>query len=791
MATITQQIEDILDKRLGRGIYTGCGRLQVIETRISALENVREKVNQLDALVTIVQKQINEKQGAYFNMLSSDPEALAQFDEVSCLSSRSKLNEVINELKQLKLRFGREALRIAFIGYERQGKSTFLQSMTGLSNEVIPAYDGTSCTGAVSIIHNSSSPFMVEIEFCTMVEFIDNLRSKLKGLFPDKNFVINSIDDIRNIDISDYVGEDALEVKRMIGNNIVKHLDDYKDFLNMGKVKFYKESDVMEFVAQYREYDSIPEGEDLANFEKRTKSKDANGNPKEIVYRKRYYKYLSVKSVNIYCQFLHQDCGKIEFVDTIGLGASVNPEGIEREMFRVLREDCDAAIDVYCPAPTGGALNKHQKDIFKKINEQLATRNPRLWMAYAINGIPSGNKANIQNIPDIVTELDDMGEALPFGLYKEVNAANREDVNNNLLIPLLDLITENLDFLDESMMNKVETISKEAYNECLSLIKMANAVTSASAGNNADALSLFDEKLFPELLKSFGYAMNQVDQKGYATKRETECFKLEQAYNSIIDEIDMYIPDEEVILERFETGALVTQNQMFEEYVEQMRNDIFSAFEDVNSKVLHPLQEKVKEDLVKILFNDGLLKNMPTSHEKASVEWLKDIIDNYIDEVKYPALKKALQFIIEYQINIEGLIEYNVTKSLYILDKTHSEFIPYKGEFTDDFEQKASDVWQELCNRLTPVQNRLREWIRSFTLIPSHSFYSRVHKFHVKVMTDYEGKEDFRRFYRNNMGLIWAGEINAAGKNQKAFGDWTKRVKELQQVITSDNFKLN
>lgn len=58
-------------------------------------------------------------------------------------------------------------------------------------------------------------------------------------------------------------------------------------------------------------------------------------------------------------------------------------------------------------------------------------------------------------------------------------------------------------------------------------------------------------------------------------------------------------------------------------------------------------------------------------------------------------------------------------------------------------------------------------------------------------MTDSEGKEDFRRFYRKNMGLIWAGDINAAGKTQKAFGDWTERVKDLQQVVTSDNFKLN
>lgn len=793
MSTITQQIEEILDKRLGRGRYAGCGRLQKIEGRIAALESVREKIEQLDALVITVQKQTEQKQGDYFNMLSSDPEALAQFDEVSCDKSKIKLKEVIDELKRLKLRFEREALRIAFIGYERQGKSTFLQSMTGLSNEVIPAYDGTSCTGAVSIIHNSNTPFRVEIEFCTVDEFIDNLKSKLKGLFPDRNFVINNIDDIRNIDISDYSGEDALEVKKMIGNNIVNHLDIYKDYLGTGKTEFHKESDVMEFVAQYREYDAIPEGENPNDFEKRIKSKDENGNPAKIVYRKRYYKYLAVKSVNIYCPFLYQDCGKIEFVDTIGLGASVNPEGIEREMFRVLREDCDAAIDVFCPAPTGGALNKFQKDIFKKINEQLASRNPRMWMAYAINGIPSGEKANIQNIPDILTELKDMGESLPFGLYMEVNAADREDVNNNLLIPLLGLITENLDSLDETMMKNVEEIGKEAYNECLSLIKAANAVTSASAGYNADALSLFDEKLFKELSEDFGYALNQLDELGYAKNMEKPCVRLEQEYSKIIGDLDLFIPEEEDLLKRFMTGAFVTPTQLFEECIEQMRNDIFSAFEDVNTAVLTPLQEKVKTDLIEVLYNQGRMRMLPVSTEgdDPTVKWLREVMENYVDETTYPYLHKALEFILDYQINIEGLVEYNVTRALYPIDRTRREFIPYKGNFSNDFEEKASNVWQELCNRIRPVSQGLKEWIGNFTLIPSHSFYSRIHKFHIKVMTDQGGVEDFRRFYRKNMGLIWADEINAAGKTQKAFGDWTERVTSLQKVVVSDNFKFN
>ena len=58
MQTITEQVEEILDKRLGRGIYDGHGRLQKIEAHISTLATVREKIEQLDALVSTISKQI-------------------------------------------------------------------------------------------------------------------------------------------------------------------------------------------------------------------------------------------------------------------------------------------------------------------------------------------------------------------------------------------------------------------------------------------------------------------------------------------------------------------------------------------------------------------------------------------------------------------------------------------------------------------------------------------------------------------------------------------------------------
>ena len=153
MSTITQQIEEILDKRLGRGLYAKCGRLQMIEARIANLASVKDRITELDALVSVIKKQIDEKSGEYYNMLVADSDTLSQFEDVSCANAKVKVNELIDSLELLKKRFEREAIRIAFIGRERQGKSTFIKTITGLNDKVIPAYSCNICIGAVLVIH--------------------------------------------------------------------------------------------------------------------------------------------------------------------------------------------------------------------------------------------------------------------------------------------------------------------------------------------------------------------------------------------------------------------------------------------------------------------------------------------------------------------------------------------------------------------------------------------------------------------------------------------------------------
>lgn len=786
MPTITEQIENILDRRLGRGLYEGKGRLQQIESRIELLRLVKERVNQLNALVLSIQKEIDLKRGSYYNLLGADPEALDKFNNVSCRKANEKIDIVIEELEKLKLRFSRESVRIAFIGRERQGKSTFIKTITGLTDKVIPAYSGNSCTGAVSVIQNTQEPLSVIVNYYTVTEFLNVVKEKLDRFFPGNSYYLGRLEDITELNLPDCLQNVSTTLSTeydKFKRTVIDHYDDYK-FLFSGPRQrtFTDENEIALHVAQYEEFPE-PTPNTIEEYK----------NDGRIVYRRDYYRYIAVKSVDIYKKFNIDNAKKIEFVDTIGIGSAADSELIEKEMFRVLREDCDAAINLFRPDQTPN-YPIEQSELLDKISERLSDREPSKWIVYVLNKATSGqfkNEASTNSLLGEVRRIIENKTNKPVAWVKAIDGNNLNDVSSELATPLLELLTNNLDYLDDNLMAHTQELATAAYNECLSLVTNANAVTTAGIGKSQNMLTIFDEK-YDSLLSNLGRTLNQIDDCGYAKNRDEQCPQLEQEYLKILNNIDRSIPKQNAIQEKFETGALLTENNVFEEYVEQLRNDIFTQFEAVNTSVMLPLQEKVKKDLIDILYNNALMNRLSVeSSIDEPVKWLNEIMDRYIDEANYPYLHKALRFIIDYQINIEGFVEYKVTEALHVIDRSHNEFIKYNGGYAHDYAQKASNVWQELCNRLMPIHNRMKSWFSEYNKIPSHSFYSRVHKFHIKLMTDEGGKRDLRKFYLNNMSLIWFDDIKLAAEAEKSFGDWTERVKGVQSVVISESFKIN
>lgn len=787
MSQINQQIQQIIDKRK-------LTRLPQIEKEIAFLKDVKAKVLNLDSVINTVSHQIETKQGSYYIMLQADPTMEARFIAVSTSEVKRLLDKQLQTLENLKKRFSRDAVQIAFIGYERQGKSCFLQSISGLNNKVIPAYSGTSCTGAVSVIHNVDKDLEVHIEFYAPEAFLKIVQEKLHTFFPNKHFVVNSLNDLRYLDLSGFTCDDpqlSLEFNKF-KDAFIDNIDVYESLIGHGKVVTSDEKQIIQHVSQYEEFDAIPQGEDSALFVQKEKQ-DINGN-KVVVWQQNYYRYIAVKSVNIYTRFVDPRIGnsKIVLVDTIGMGDASNAERIEDEMFRVLHEDCDAAVDVFKPQANGDSFNKQQIEVLKKIGRRLSDCEPERWIYYVLNRVESGKGYNVEVVPAIMQQVKSSFQTMkskPVADVIDINAINTDEVNNRLISPLLDLITNNLDDIDSNLVAEANKSSELLYQEYKLLSDAVGKVVSGSMRQGSNELKKFRELYKTDL--TYSKELKILDNQYYAEKNKP-CPEVKEKINEVIDKLTTLIDRPDVIKLDVEKGEKAT-NDLLEKYCNIFRNKIYAAFDEVTTNVLLPLQNHLKDTIINILYENARLGRIPLQNyaveDGSSQEWLKTFVAEKIDKDAYPHMHYMFNFILDYQISIEGLMEYNVARCLDTLDK-HSPAFKTMSPLTGTDAQQAKKIWSEIVNRTSTIQTEMRKWRDDFSLIPSHSFYARTSMFRDLLVddTDTHMSEELYNFYSENRMAIWRDEFAVLLQETEAFGSWNEESAAIANLCKKNSF---
>ena len=693
--------------------------------------------------------------------------------------------ELQSELNLLYKRFCRESVQIAMIGRERQGKSTIIQQITNLSNDVIPAFDGSSCTGAISIIHNYNGPFKVDLTFFDRSEFVSVINDKLNRYFPEKGLRISSPEQIPSLlsHLDGTMSSDALKFKQ----DYIEHYVDYCTLVGAVPTTLSDESIVAQYVAQYQLFERrnlAPDGYEVIE----TPTKDGKG----VLYKALYYKYLAVKTANIFKQFEYQDSGKLVLVDTIGIGPK-DDGSIRKQMFKVVREDCDGVIDIFRPDSLGNSIDDKQTEILEDLYREFSDRLIEKWFVYVINEVQDGDGRNMHLTPQLLEEAKQMsnGEKTKFAWATKVNGKNQNEVIQELVIPLLQQIVDNLDIIDDTMMDKAQQKADILYNEYLILCKSADAVLTSALRSDQNARRLFDG-LYKNL--SMVTSMTALDVQK-AGEEDLPCHEIAERLKTITEnEIYDTLPDDDEVLKNILNGA--DGAPLFVEEINELRNRIAALYESISIEQLYPLQEKLKMQIIDILYNDGLLKNIPLAgcitEEGPSPNWLSALIEETVPEGVYPHLHNALQSILDYQINIEGLIEYNVAKSLRCINPQRREFtvipfIPLPVIGTQP-EERASQITNELFNRIGHIQLEVRKWINDFAMIPSHSFYARVHKVYERLFKSKDCIVDLEYYYWDNMALIWRDDIKVNEQIKNAFGEWNSKCHELNLLADKNNY---
>lgn len=368
-------------------------------------------------------------------MMQANPAFAEKLESISTKDFYEKYMRTEQLLKDIRRRFERDEVHISFVGRAGQGKSLVLQKISGLPGSIIPSADGSDCTGAKSVISNSpGEETKAKITFYSDQEFVAIINKYLETIFKTSAYNIFSMDGIASLAQAFPGLKEKVPYTQVVEASLLDHLEKYIGHTEelrglLGRCVVVPEAEIESYVAQYK-CDDISQ---------------------------KYYKYLGVKEAKIIASFPCAQCGKIVLEDTIGIGAT--SLGVEDAMLETVKQDSDAIIYMLRPDPCRPRLTKDDYTTISRISEAVSPEYAKQMLFWVINRVEEGKGQNDAQIPEIMAQLKK--QDLPVARYLNVNCWKQEDVENGILLPVLNQMSEHLAEIDELLLMRVNAQLQE------------------------------------------------------------------------------------------------------------------------------------------------------------------------------------------------------------------------------------------------------------------------------------------------------------------------------------------
>lgn len=650
------------------------------------------------------------------------------------------------------------------MGKARIGKSQFLKGISNLDDKVIPAFAETDCTGAVSIIENHPGIGLeAHFTFKTEQQMIEAVQSYLDKIVPPEKgrIILYTMSQIGDKSLLDQV--EARLVPGRVENNLrsylrkyVEHYDEWAPLVKKKSLVVTDQDEIQTYVAQN------------------------DGNPDPNV-RRFFYKYLAVDTCRVYCTFDYREAGKITLIDTVGLGD--NSLGIEDDLVEVVNDKSDAVVFLHLPySPTGGYVDSEVAKAYSLIESNCRGRDLNKWLFWLINEAPGHPKTpnDRARCEASVKTLESNG--WHGAMTKIVNIIDQEQVREEFLIPMLNLLMNNLDDIDalytKDLGDALDGVRREFNRFCAN----AKKVMTSSLKNAAN--------LFPQMNKSINEIGNIRKGKLNALAnnekqfRNVPCAELNGRVQAIVSDVKTgtEIPTTHAILERMQNTNPAT---LYEEYCDQLRNRVSQRFTDVDS-TMTTLVEQVKNQITEVLASESgcrLGSILAVSTDKKPYEWMKDFAEMVLDPNQYPILHAAFQTVYSFDFSVRGFLTYEVRACLDKIDPQITS--AYINVDQNDKKQTAMNIWFTLKRNMISVADELTASISDLFCKPHRAFFAIIKEFSDKVNYSHGVTEEWSRLYSDNYSVVWEAEYKGIVQADIASSEWNDMLGELLRCNNS------
>lgn len=777
--------------------------LPKIQKKIEFIGSISQVIQRLNEFQERLLEQEQLRTGNLLSLMEHAPNVVSTIKDLDLKRILESIRKFEKELLRLEKRFSRKSIQIALIGYARKGKSLFLQSVAGLGDDVIPSSNSTDCTGAISIIENYDGPFQMDVEYYTLDEFLRSVSQSLTEIL-GSNVVIRSLDELAAY--KDDIRLTSSKAKKVMTfyQDYIKCVENYRDcFSDKAQCTFTNKELVIEYVAKYRIFkpgEVIPDSYECYETEP---IGDKTIEP--IGIKVKFNKFVAVKCAYIKTKYPYDKCGRIVMTDTIGLGNAYTANDDEKKMYEVLINETDAAIYNIFISPEGtSSLSEVDKNVLDEIYKRLKDFCPEKWVALNINHMRRNKEKEaidpnysynyniyMSTVKEIYNnykneEFGIIGEKKPLAYTMYVDNSDEDDVRENMLIPVLNIIKNNIDEIDQTFMVEADKMSRALYYEysniCESIGKSIAKIKTSNPNFVMTFLTLYKALPLRSALKLY------VDEL-YKNKDKV-CDEIILEIKPQIDSIMKFAPSQNDIRNMILSMDGGHLDVVYHRFCDDVVAKILSSFKLVSASAIMRIQEKVQMKIASILYNEGklgCLRLKTGSNAEPSVQWMRTFCNEKLSG--HNVLSSAFNSVLNFQMNIEGFLYAKCITASQKLNDYHG--IDFPINYTAD--EGAEFVWQEIRASVSCLKSDLYsvfgidEGVRLFeknemleASMPNLLVWCMVDTF-MKELVNTNDNEDLKRFYSENAAVIWNSEFQM----QDILHDATEGVVNLSNDLNA------
>lgn len=694
----------------------------------------------LSSLYGLIQscEQERDRQLEYWSGNTATQEKLrnldfAQFEQIA----RSSLAS----LHRLQGRFSRQTLNIGVIGRMGQGKSTLLQSLSGLTNDVIPAMQGKACTAARStIFHQPRNSTTAEIQFHDRESFLKEViipyYEKL-GLTP----VPRSFEEFAHSEIPTLptkADQTDINIYNRLKDDYHIHAKKYQEYLGRGSLTVQDESQISDYVASKYNRD----------------------------YQLTNHQCLAVKHVKISCRFPLDEIGAIALVDVPGLGDF--RLGDESLVIEALAQEVDFILFIRKPSKDRANFEQNDTQLYALANKALNDLPSRSILV--LNADSNGE--NQESCLSLKRDIDSETVKMPVLDCVIADCSSQEEANNKVLQAVLDNLRSNVTQLDRNYTQQKITDLQASLTELKQQLQLAQGIL---PDIDEDEIANEYEDLFEDFWENITNEMTDL-QKELIKTREDQDENLKTQIETVLEACrKVEMPTIEEIEKR--RNRLESYASTYSEYLIEMRTNLSLKFLDMDKglkKTIERTKNKVTAVLVEKCNLGGLAK---VSGEEFLAEVASQIPPDYTE------LKKGFEILSEFNLSYRGLIQHRIRLQLDPLTPDKTAGLKTEGV-------KAQDILDTLNELYQQTIYNCEDALKGFLSEPSQASFAIVEEFADRVLRAKSAKKEWKRFLRRKRGQIWE-DFDNLQKQSNASQKWSRLLESAYGHIDDLEASLN